>query len=120
MAIADPQTITVNAVPNTLYRVGTGMNQGLFQRDDASLSLKFSHNIGKRKKRLIRVDMTKVAADPFLAGVNNKYTASCWLATDTPDVGFTNTEVKQLVDGFIAYLSAGSGAVVTKVLGGES
>jgi len=27
---------------------------------------------------------------------------------------------KQLVDGFIAYLSASSGAAITKLLGGES
>jgi hypothetical protein len=39
---------------------------------------------------------------------------------DHPVNGFTNTEVKQLVDGFTAYLTASSGAKVTQLLGGEN
>jgi hypothetical protein len=35
-------------------------------------------------------------------------------------VGLTIVQQKQLVDGFITYLAASSGAAITKLLGGES
>jgi hypothetical protein len=39
---------------------------------------------------------------------------------DVPLLGYTVTEQKQVVDGFIAQLNASSGALITKVLGGEN
>jgi hypothetical protein len=42
------------------------------------------------------------------------------LVVDAPVAGFTNTELKQYIDGFIAALSASSGAKITQLLGGEN
>jgi hypothetical protein len=69
---------------------------------------------------MIRIDHNKVAADPFLTGVNQKYSMSAYLVVDVPTVGYTVAEQKQVVDGFITQLNATSGAIITQVLGNET
>jgi hypothetical protein len=120
MAFADPQSITINAVAQSLPRVSTGNNESTYQKDDATVKLSFRHSYGKRDRSVARVDFKKVAADPFLSGVNKEYSMAVYLIIDTPPVGFTNTEQKYVVDALTAYLTASSGANVTKILGGES
>jgi hypothetical protein len=45
---------------------------------------------------------------------------ACYVVVDVPKVGYTITEQKQLVDALAAYLTASSGAAITRLLGGES
>lgn len=120
MAFADPQSVTINAVANSLPRVSSGVNVGTFRKDDGNVELTVSHRYGARNRRVVRLDFRKVAADPLLAGVNNNYVFTTYLVVDAPDVGFTNTEQKQVIDALVAYLSASSGAKVTQLLGGEN
>lgn len=115
----DPQTLTINAVANTLPRTPTGANAGQFTKDDGNVKLTVSHQLGKRNRRNVRVDFRKVAADPLSTGFNKEYSMSAYLLIDTPVVGFTIVEQKQIVDALTAWLTASTGANVTKVLGGE-
>jgi len=117
---SDPQTLTLNSVANTLPRVSSGIDSGKFSKDDSNLKLAISHNYGKRNRRQVRVDFRKVAADPLATGFNKEYSMSTYLVIDHPPVGFTITEVKYVVDALSAFLTASTGANVTKVLGGES
>jgi hypothetical protein len=55
-----------------------------------------------------------------VTGINNKYSMSAYIVFDTPPVGYTVVEQKQVVDGFIAQLTASSGALITQILGGEN
>jgi hypothetical protein len=119
MAFADPQTVTINAVANTLPRVGSGLNNGQFQNSDGTVKLSISHAIGKRARRTVRIDYSKIAADPITAE-NAEFTMSTYVVVDTPLRGLTVTEQKQIVDALTAWLTASSGANVTKVLGQES
>jgi len=120
MAFADPQTLTINAVANALPRTSSDVNAGQFTKDDGTVTLRVSHQYGRRTRRLIRVDHKKVAADPFLSGVNTQYSMSVQLVVDVPPVGYTVAEQKQIVDALTAYLSASSGARATQLLGGEN
>ncbi len=120
MAFADPQSVTINTVAQSLPRVSTGTNESSYSKDDDTVKLSVRHSYGKRVRRTVRIDFKKVAADPFLSGVNKEYGLSTYLVIDAPSVGFTNTEEKYVVDALVAYLAASSGANVTKVLGGES
>jgi hypothetical protein len=45
---------------------------------------------------------------------------SAYVVFDLPPTGYTPAEAKAIWDGFAAQLAASSGALVTKVLGGES
>lgn len=120
MAFADPQSVTINAIANSLPRVSSGVHTGEFAKDDGNVALKISHQYGKRNRRMIRLDHKKVAADPFASGLNVQYGMSVHVVVDTPNVGYTVAEAKQVVDGLIAYLTASSGARVSQLLGGEN
>lgn len=118
---SDPQSVTINAVAQSLPRVSVGSNTSTYTKDDGLVSLSVSHKVsGKRTRRVIRLDHAKIAADPLLAGVNVKATTAFYLVADIPETGYTVTEQKQIGDALVAYLSASSGANLTKILGGES
>jgi hypothetical protein len=120
MSFADPQSVTINAVAISLPRTSSGVNSGVFTSADGLTRQTVSHAYGKRTRRTIRIDSSKVAADPLLPAQNVKLSASVYLVVDAPIAGFTNTELKQMCDGFIAALSASSGAKLTQLLGGEN
>lgn len=121
MAFSDPQSVTINAVANSLPRISSSENAGIFQKDDGNVKLSVSHNYGKRVRRTIRLDHRKIAADPLITGNNNVFSMSAYLVVDIPrDAGYTVAEQKQVVDGLTAYLSASTGARITQLLGGEN
>lgn len=117
---SDPISITVNAVAQSLNRTSMGTNQGAFRKDDGSHSLSIAHTLGKSNQRVIRLDRTQTVSDPFTTGEFLTATDSVWLVTRTPQSLLTITQQKQLVDGFLTYLQASSGAAITKLLNGES
>lgn len=119
MAFSDPQTVTINAVPLTMPRTGSGQNSGTFTTNDGTAKLTVSHAYGKRNRRTIRIDHSKIAEDPLLSE-NMEFSMSAYLVVDGPVRGYSVTELKQVVDGLLAYLTASSGANITKLLGGES
>lgn len=120
MAFSDPQTVTINAVAQTLPRVSSGVNVGAFQKDDSTVKLAVSNTYAKRTRRSIRLDHKKIAADPLQPSTNTQFSMSCYLVVDAPVTGYTLAEQKQIVDALTAYLTASSGARVTQLLGGEN
>jgi len=119
MAFADPQSVTINAVAIPLPRTSSGDNSGGFRSNDQLTKLSVSHQYGKRTRHMIRLDTSKVATDPLIAGVSLMASMSAYLVVDVPPAGYSNTEAKALVDAFTAYLTASSGSKVTQLLGGE-
>jgi len=120
MSFADPQSVTINAVAISLPRTSSGVNTGVFTSADGLTRESVSHSYGKRTRRTIRLDVSKIGADPLLPTVNTKFSASVYLVVDAPAAGYTNTELKQAADGFLAVLTASSGAKLTQLLGGEN
>lgn len=121
MAFADPQSVTINAVPFSLPRIGSGLTSGAFQSTgDPLVKLSVSHATNNRARHVLRVDHSKNAADPLNPTTNLPYNMGCYLVVDVPLFGYTQVEQKQVVDGFVAYLTASSGARVTQLLGSES
>lgn len=122
MAYADPQSVTINSVANSLPRIGSGVNTGTFAAGDGNVKLAVSHQYGKRTRRQARLDFSKVAPDPLISSTNIKYSMSAYVVVDVPVTGFTVAEQKQIVDALTAWLATGAGAanVTTKLLGGEN
>lgn len=117
MAFADPQSITVNAVAQSLPRIQSVSGTGAYQKDDGSYALTIAHTSGKRNRRQVRLDFSKVAADPYATAVNNKYTGSVYLVIDHPPAGgWTNAEIKDIVLGLTGWLTS---ANILKVMGSE-
>jgi hypothetical protein len=118
----DPQTVTINAVAQVMPRVSSGDNKGSFSLPDGTYQLKFAHQYGKRTRRTVRLDNTKIAANPFDTTLNQRVGASVYLVVDVPANGqsYTLLEVRQMVEGFTAYLTTGAAGNIAKLLGGEN
>lgn len=116
MSFADPQTVTVATVAQTLPEVGS-KNGGAYRKSDGTLTLKILHQEGKRNRRTVRLDFEKVAADPYDNDRNRNYSGSAYIVMDTPVVGFTNQEIADFVGGLTGWLTE---PTVLKVLGGET
>lgn len=118
---ADPQTVTINAVANTLNRVSTEGSNSRYSNSDGSVIEVVRHTTQKsRNRREFRLTHSKVTPDPLFPQQNTPYSMSIALTVNSPVTGYSITEQKQVIDGFIAQLQATSGLLITKVLGGES
>lgn len=120
MSFSDPQSVTINAVAIPLPRVSSGVNSGVFSSADGAVKLTVSHAYGKRARRTIRIDHSKISADPLQPSTNARYSMSTYIVVDAPAVGYSSAEIKQVVDGLTAYLTGSTGARVTQLLGGEN
>lgn len=120
MALADPQSIKIGEVTTSLPRVETGKNESSYLSADGNIRLSLSSQYGSRTRRVVRIDTTKITADPFIPSQNTKVSMSNYLVFDTPPVGYTSAEAKAVYDGFITALQASSAKIITQLLGGES
>ncbi len=115
---SDPQTVTVSGVGKTLNRTGSTDSGGKFATADRSYQMSVAHSYGKRSRHTVRLQFDSLIANPLVAGQNVQNSITTYLVVDTP-AGFDTATAKAVVDGFLANLSATSGANLTKLLGGE-
>ncbi len=116
----DPQSVTYNAVAQSLPRTETAGSSSTYSKDDETFVLQVSHQETKngRLRHLVRLDQTKVAADAFVAGISREAGASIQFVIDEPNGGqYTNAELLLLCKAGIGWMTD---ANVTKVLAGES
>lgn len=121
MSLADPQTITVNAVAKVMPRVLVGNLSSTFELSDKTFSLAIRHSsqqVAKkaRVKSLASFTQRKIVPDPLTA-VNDYETVTISIQVDRPEVGFTTAEIDQMSAGFKTWLST---ALLTQLLGRES
>lgn len=117
MALADPQSITVNAVAQSLPAINSGKPfSETYRKDDGSYALIVSHQEGKRNRRTVRIESRKIATDPLTAA-NAEFSMSTYIVVDTPVVGYSITEQEDVVQALVDWLSS---ANILKVLGGQS
>jgi len=117
MAFADPQSITVNAVAQSMPRIETSGLTSKYSKDDETFKLVVSHTrTNDRVRSMVRVDQRAVVADPLTA-VNDYENLGIYLVIDRPTVGFTSTQVDYVVQALKTWLST---ANVVKVFGLES
>jgi hypothetical protein len=115
----DPITITVNAIAKSLGRTGTGIDTAGYSTADRAYRVQVSHSYGRRTRRMAKMIHDSLVANPLVSGQNVNQTVSVHLVVDSPP-GYDTTLLKQDVDGYLAWLTASSGAAVTKLLAGES
>jgi len=120
MAFTDPQSITIGGVTSSLPRVSSGNGNGSYQSSDGLVVVTASNSYSRRTRRVLRVDHSKITADPFVPAQNSKVSMSNYMVFDLPPAGYTNAEAKAVYDGFKAMFAASSDALITKLLGGES
>lgn len=120
MALTDPQSITISGVTTPLPRTNVGQNLSEYLSADGLQKLTLSHSYGRRTRRVLRFDHSKVTSDPYIPAQNTKVSMSNYMVFDVPPAGYTNADVLAVYQGLKALYSATSDQLVTKLLGGES
>jgi len=120
MSYTDPQSVTISGSTISLPRVSVGKDTSSYLSADGLVRLTAASTYGKRTRRSLRIDHSKISADPFIPAQNVKQSMSCYIVFDTPVVGYTATEPLAVYAGFKGQFTAASDALITKLLGGES
>lgn len=116
MALADPQTITVNTVDKTLNRIKSDGFRSEYATADEEFKFIVSHQESKgRTRRMVRIDQRVVATDP-LTSVNEYKSLGVYIVIDEPEYGFDDTNIDYVVQALAAWLSA---ANVAKILSNQ-
>lgn len=114
--LADPQSVTINAVATSLPRVQTSPTQNTYTDATGNTSMVTKQNTtASRFRREIRLSQKKVAADPISA-VNKEIGVSVYLVIDEPRWGFTDAEIGYLIDALKAWATSTN---YNKILTGE-
>jgi hypothetical protein len=120
MSFTDPASVTSSGVTSSLPRVSTEGDSSEYRSADGLILVSASHNYGKRVRRMLRIDLSKISADVFKPDENVEQSMSHYLVFDLPHAGFTNAEALAVYTGFKSMYSASTDAMITKLLGGES
>jgi hypothetical protein len=120
MSFADPQTVTISAVTTPLPRTSVGDDESEYTSGDGLIQLVASHDYGKRTRRMLRLNTSKVSADPYKPSENVKVSMSIYTVFDLPPAGYTPAEALAAWVGYKTQVTATSDLLITKLLGGES
>jgi hypothetical protein len=113
----DPQSITVNAVAQSMPRISSVGTKSVYQKNDLSFTMTISHAVSKdRLRSMVRVDQRAIVPDPLTA-VNDWENIAVSLVIDRPLIGFTAAQQDQLLTGFRTWLAT---ATSDKLYGRES
>lgn len=119
--LADPQTLTVNSVDQTLPAISREPMKSVYREDVGEYEMMISHQeTASRMRRVVRVNRKAISTDPFLPAQNLEVRASYYLVIDQPKAGFSIAEMKDDIAGLCSWLTASSSANTIKVLGSES
>lgn len=120
---ADPISLTHNSKSHQLPRVYEEKDGTRYQTANQDLVLEIKHSfVQKRARRrsVIRLTHSKIAADPFVQNANKPVAASVYLVIDSPNLGFTADEKVQLISALADFLKADTNAASKKLVGGEA
>lgn len=120
MAFADPQKVKVTETEVELPRVNTGSFKSEYLSADGLTELILSTANGRRKRHMARVNLTKIVPSVLNSSQNEEVSSSVYVVIDRPVTGFTNAELKKVVEGLVTFLSASTYSATNKLLGSES
>lgn len=123
MALTDPQKFKEAAGTEvTAPRVSSGDFKSIYETSDGltKLTVSTQETASNRKRHQVRIDVSKLATNPYEETKKQEISSSVYLIIDRPVAGFTVTECKKMVEGLVGLLSASTYALTEKVIGGES
>jgi hypothetical protein len=120
MSFSDPLSVTIGGVTTSLPQIGVGENRAEYRSGDGLITVSASHNYGKRVRRMLRLDTSKLAADVFRDDVNVEQSMSMYMVFDLPEYGYTPAEALSVYTGYKGLITANTDLLITKLLGGES
>lgn len=119
MALPDPQSITLSAAVS-LPRVQTDPMASMYMAADKTAQLQVRQATPKNRRRTyLQLSRRKISTD-VLTDVKSYISASISVSIDRPEVGFTESELIELVTGITTWLTESANAKSKRVLGLES
>lgn len=115
---SDPQAVTVSGSAKTLNKTTATEQGGKWATPARDYFLSIAHQYGRRHRHTARFQFDSLVANPLVSGQNVNQSMTVLLSVDVPP-GYDTATAKAVVDGFMANLSATSGANITKLIGGE-
>ena len=117
--LTDPQSVTVGGTTISLPRVGADRSSADYQSADSTSQMRVQQTTnGSTRRTVVSLKTSKIAADPITA-VNSRKNSIWSISNTAPLDGFTVAELRDQLIGLANTLTASSGALATKVLGGE-
>lgn len=118
MSFSDPIKVKVDGTTEVeLPRISTGELKSKYANGDSTIQAVISTIRGRRRRHTVRLDLSKVAASVINPSQNEEASTSAYLVVDAPLSGYSNEELRKLVEGLKTFLSE---ANIKKVLGSES
>lgn len=121
MAFTD-LSITWNAVAKTLPRISTKENYGQYAIDnltEGNLKGSVAHFYNKRTRRVVKLDLTAIAADPLLTGTNVPVGMATYLVIDLPKGNYFSSATQAIaVKALADWIKAGTN--LDRVIAGEN
>lgn len=116
---ADPQSITYATVAKSLPAISRGDGQSEYRLNDSGTvyHLTLSHQFKARNRVVIRLRRDAYASDPVVPTSNVLASATCSFTCDFPNVGYTATDVSNLAQALVDWLSD---ANLLKMINGET
>jgi len=115
---SDPQAVTVSGSAKSLNRTNSTDSGGKWSTPARDYFMTVSHAYGRRHRHTVRLQFDSLVANPLVSGQNVNQSMTALLTIDVPP-GYDTATAKAVADGFLANLSATSGANLTKLIGGE-
>ena len=116
---SDPQSVTISGSAKTLNRTASTADGGKFSTADRAHKLDIVHSYGRRHRHTARFQADTLVANPLVSGQNISQSVTLYLTADAPP-GYDTATLKAIMDGFLANMTASTGANLTKLIGGES
>lgn len=121
MSFTDPLSVTISAVTTPLPRTNVEGDKSEYTSADGLIRVTADHTVGKRARRMLRIDTSKLAPDPFRPAENVKVSMSNYMVFDLPyPAGYTNAEALAVYQGLKGLYTASADALIVKLLAGES
>jgi len=120
MALPDPiPTLTAVSVNYDFFRTGFGDSSSVYKTSTGKDVLTVSTQNKNRNRTIVRLDRSKIAANPFDAEINQAYSFSTYQVFDWPKLGVTSAEVADLATLLNNFVSAGTPNYRSRILLGE-
>lgn len=117
MALADPQSVTINGTATSLPRSGLALTEGAFTSATGEVVLTVKHQKARRVRHTVKLQKSAIVSDPLVPSTNLNVSYSAHLVVDVPLNGVSAAEAGYIANALVAWLTAPN---VAKVLGGES
>lgn len=120
--LSDPISVTFGGSARSLPRVGNTAQSAVYRSSDGlyvAKTFQSPSSKGTRYRRGISFSTRKIAADPFVTGVNSEFSQAVTVSVNVPVVGYTSAETVDAMSGLMAFLQASSAEMAIAIATGQ-